>query len=206
MALDSRNIVEGLDHAKYGAQQSQQRADGRDGVEHADVLAQSVGGTLARVEHRLFDLDGRLAPFAHGAGEDLGRRAAIFIAKRQRRVAVQLSFAQLVQESFDKRLWNDSSAAQGDRAFEDEDHHHERTAENRHHHRAAGLDDLEQILLRNQVLVGEGRRRKRKSRAAAAADVRPGAGLPANRAAKMAQRERRQPARRRQVQAGTKFA
>ena len=110
------------------------------------VFAEVIGHPLASVEYRLFHFHRGPAPFLESAREDQGDRAAILFAQLERRFAVKLPFAELLEDAGDKWLRNDLSPAQADDPLADEDHEDERADRDGIHQRAAIVKRLQEIL------------------------------------------------------------
>ena len=155
-SLRGGDVVEALNHADDGAQQSDQGSDRRDGVEHAEVGPQLADLPLAAVDDGLLDFDARLTPFADAVSENLGDGAAVFVAQPQRLFLIEIALLEVLQEAFDERPGNHAAAAQHDQPLDREpDRDHRTDAEGDDERHAEGFDDFERP--RGDAAMGLGR-------------------------------------------------
>ena len=91
-----------MDHADDGAEQAQERGQGRGGVEHADVPLQVDELARGVVADRLADRRRGLAPVVDHQPEDPGDRAVVGPAQLPGAVAVELAAGEPIEESLDE--------------------------------------------------------------------------------------------------------
>ena len=86
-----RDLIERDDHADDRAEQTQQRRNVRDAVDHTQVFAKLTDLSLAAVDHGLLDLDTALAPLADAVREDERDRTTVLFAQLRRRFGIEFT-------------------------------------------------------------------------------------------------------------------
>src|SRR5690606_30507340 len=114
------NRVERTDHAKDGAEQSQQGSQRGNAIEEPQVTTQAVRYPLSLVNNRLLDLHRGPPPLLHRSRKNLRDRASILLAELECGLPIELSLSQLLNEEPHEWSGNHAPAAQTDGALKDE--------------------------------------------------------------------------------------
>ena len=116
-----------MDHAQYGAEQTQQRGKRGRAVEHPDVPAKVEDFAGGVVVDRLADRRGRLAPVADHVAEDASRWALVGLAELGGPFAVKFAGGEPFQEPVDEVPRDHPASAEPDPALQRVPQHHHRT-------------------------------------------------------------------------------
>ncbi|GDX90413.1 hypothetical protein LBMAG46_04180 [Planctomycetia bacterium] len=115
----SGDIVEGVNHADNGSQQSDERAECGHPIQHSQAFLQVTDLAFTTVQHCLFDFDAGTPPFADPMHEDVSDRAVILLADGQCFRAIHATGAEMHEEAFDKCPRDHSTMPQHHQPFND---------------------------------------------------------------------------------------